>query len=243
VELQPRGAVGPVSATTPARLLASIARDPTPRLTWYGAGGTRVELSGRVLLTWVAKTAHLLADEADAEPGSVVAVDLGPDWRAPIFWLAARYLGATVIGPARPGDAARRGLRADITVVPEEALLRDGAHGYTPPGGVLVVVGAAAVATAVTSPLPPGAVDYGGEVGGQPDALPAPGPQEPLGAADPRPGPPGLDVDAPGRVLRGPGTPVADLVRVWAGGGSVVWHTGLDEAVLARVTAQENVRG
>src|SRR6478735_7253781 len=39
-----------------------------PRLTWYGPDAERVELSGRVLDNWVAKTSNLLQDELDAEP-------------------------------------------------------------------------------------------------------------------------------------------------------------------------------
>lgn len=228
MQLPPRRAAGPVATTTPARLLAGLATDPSPRLTWYGPAGARVELSGRVLTTWVAKTAHLLLEEADVGPGSVVALHLGPDWRAPVFWLAARYLGAVVVAPTAPD--------ADVRVVPEAAVA-PGAPAATSTGGLLVVVAEPAVAAPARTPLPRGALDYGGEVGGQPDALPAPGPQEPLGDG------PGEPRTAAGRVLLGPGTDLADLARLWAGGGSAVWHTGLDGAALARVAAQENVRG
>ena len=58
----------------------------SPRLTWYGPDSERVELSGRVLENWVAKTANYLVDELDAEPGSAVAVDLPVHWRS-LVWL------------------------------------------------------------------------------------------------------------------------------------------------------------
>ena len=40
----------------------------SPRLTWYGPDSERVELSGRVLDNWVAKTSNLLQDELDDRP-------------------------------------------------------------------------------------------------------------------------------------------------------------------------------
>ena len=47
-------------------LLQQLLADPgRPRLTWYGPDAERVELSGKVLLNWVAKTANLLTDELD----------------------------------------------------------------------------------------------------------------------------------------------------------------------------------
>lgn len=197
-----------------ARLVASLQADPRPRLTWYGDGGDRVELTGRVLAQWVAKTAHLLLEEADVEPGSLVRVALGPDWRAPVFWLAAWYLGAAVEGPGT------------VPSPPDVAVVREGDD--VVPGAVTVVVASAALPGPATD-LPPGAVDYGGEVSAQPDQLPTPGPAVVLGVA-PRTG---------DRALLGPDARPADLVATWAAGGSVVLHTGLAERELARVAAQE----
>ena len=57
----------------PAANLMSALRSghsTSPRLTWYGPDSERVELSGRVLDNWVAKTSNLLQDELDAEPGT-----------------------------------------------------------------------------------------------------------------------------------------------------------------------------
>ena len=201
-----------------AALLARLATDHTPRLTWYGPGEARIELSGRVLVTWVAKTAHQLLDEADLEAGGLVRLDLGSDWRAPVFWLAASYLGARVdAGAAR----ATEGADPDVEVLQE---------GTVPVSATaLTVVVPLSALPGPSRDLPPGAVDHG-EVSHFPDVLPAPGPAAPLPTAGPG-----------GRCLRGPGTLPEDLASIWAAGGSVVLHAGLPEDRLARVVAQERV--
>jgi uncharacterized protein (TIGR03089 family) len=80
-----------------ALLRALVASDPgRPRVTWYGPGGERVELSGRVLANWVAKTANLLVEECGVAPGSTVELDLPPHWRTVVFALATWSVGATV---------------------------------------------------------------------------------------------------------------------------------------------------
>jgi uncharacterized protein (TIGR03089 family) len=88
---------------TPTDLLHALATsDPTrPRLTWYDEApgptfGERIELSGRVLATWVAKAANLLEEEFEVGPGSVVAVDLPVHWRAAYWLFAAWSVGASV---------------------------------------------------------------------------------------------------------------------------------------------------
>lgn len=193
-------------------LLARLRADPRPRLTWYGVPDERVELTGRVLVTWVAKTAHLLADEAEVGPGLRLRVELGADWRAPVFVLAAWYLGAGVVEP---------GSSADVAVVPAGA--------PTPPGPTLTVVVPLSPLPGEGGPSPAGAVDYG-EVAAFPDDLPAPR----GGHALPSP------TAGPVRVVLGPGTPVAVVVDVWTGGGSVVLHNGLGGERLAAVARQEN---
>jgi uncharacterized protein (TIGR03089 family) len=226
----------PVPAGRPARPPADVAAlcrellgDPAPRLTWYGPDGARVELTGRVLVTWVAKTAHQLAEEADLEAGGTLRLELGADWRAPVFWLAAGYLGAEVV-PGGPGGAgAGDDVRADVVVVAEGSAA-------APAPALTVVVPRSALPGPVAD-LPAGAVDHG-EVNRYPDQLPAPGPSLPLGT----------DATAPagavggGRVLLDAGTPSRSVVDVWAAGGSVVLHTGLDESALARVAEQERAR-
>lgn len=197
-------------------LLRALQADPRPRLTWYGEGDQRVELTGRVLVTWVAKTAHLLAEEADVVPGSRVLVRLGPDWRAPVLWLATWYLGGEVLHE-------RQGSPPDVDVVPE-------GDADVETTAVVVVVPDSPVPGPVAG-LPAGVVDLGAEVSGQPDTLPAPGPPRRLG-------PPAATAH---RVLTGPALSPDLLVATWAAGGSVVMHTGLPQDVLQRISAQENV--
>ena len=82
------------AATVPALLDALQASGPGPRLTWYAADGERIELSGRVLANWVAKTANLLREEFDVEPGTAVRVELPGHWRRVVVELAVSALGA-----------------------------------------------------------------------------------------------------------------------------------------------------
>lgn len=229
--------IGPPSSATAsgpsrvdvARLLDDLGGDPRPRLTWYSTGGNRVELTGRDLVRWVAKTAHLLVEEGDVEPGSQVRVSLGPDWRAPVFWLATWFLGGSVHDDGTTAWPAT-GDRAPDEVSDDSAVhvVAEGAAGPTT-GSVVVVVGAAALPRPAAT-LPPGGVDYGSEVSGMPDVLPSPGPASLL-AVQARTG---------GRVLLGPRLAAPEVLARWAAGGSVVLHTGLTGDALARVAAQEN---
>ncbi|NLE70825.1 MAG: TIGR03089 family protein [Actinomycetales bacterium] len=78
-------------------LLARITAEPgRPRLTWYGADGERVELSGHVLDNWVTKTANLLVEEYQAGPLTRVLVDLPVHWRAIVWSMATWRVGACV---------------------------------------------------------------------------------------------------------------------------------------------------
>ena len=82
----------------PALLRRLVTTDPgRPRVTWYGPAGERVELSGKVLDNWVAKTANLLVDELDVGPGSRVVVDLPPHWRTLVWLLAVWAAGGCVV--------------------------------------------------------------------------------------------------------------------------------------------------
>lgn len=87
----------------PARVLAdAVAADATrPALTFYDdtaeGGGERIEISRRVLRTWVAKAANALQEGLDVQPGSVVLVDLpSPHWRLAYWALAVWSVGATL---------------------------------------------------------------------------------------------------------------------------------------------------
>ena len=146
------------TAGTVAQLLARVrASDPgRPRLTWYGAGGERVELSARVLENWVAKTANLLVEELDAVPGTAVHLGLPAHWRSAVWSLALLAAGAA---PSAL-DAAEVVVTDRPDAVP------------APPGALLVVVALPALALTAGPGLPPRALDHNAEVAGYGDQLP-----------------------------------------------------------------------
>jgi uncharacterized protein (TIGR03089 family) len=150
--------------TTPAQLLQQLATtDPTrPRLTWYDDAegptrGERIELSGRVLGTWSAKAASLLADDLDVERGGEVALQLPAHWRAVYWALAAWRVGASVSLDADRG--------ADVLVTDRP--------GTAPAATRLVAVSLPALARTWTGPepLPSGCVDEAADVASHPDVF------------------------------------------------------------------------
>ncbi|NVM99321.1 TIGR03089 family protein [Arthrobacter sp. SDTb3-6] len=180
-----------IPSTVPQFLNALRTLNPTaPRLTWYGPDSERVELSGRVLDNWVAKTANFLADELDAGPGTVVALDLPVHWRSFVWLLATWAVGATAVaggagdgaGDGDAGEGADGGNvplgfgRADIVATTDPvaaaasitaaraALTAEGGSGPAGPNPLLVAVALPALAMRWTGALPDGAVDYSGEV-------------------------------------------------------------------------------
>jgi len=121
----------------------------SPRLTWYGPDSERVELSGRVLDNWVAKTSNLLQDELDAEPGKAIRLDLPAHWKSFVWALAAWQLGMEVVFDGTAADLL-------VTDTPD-----DGAGaGFD----AVVAVPLAALAMRWPGELPPGVVDYAAEV-------------------------------------------------------------------------------
>ncbi|MCU6481675.1 uncharacterized protein (TIGR03089 family) [Arthrobacter silviterrae] len=136
-----------------------------PRLTWYGPNSERVELSGKVLDNWVAKTANFLVDELDAESGTVINVDVPVHWRSLVWLLATWAVGATAFTGTGLPDADRcRG--ADVanivaTTDPEAASTRAESSGHQP---YVVAVALPALAMRWTESLPDGALDYSGQV-------------------------------------------------------------------------------
>lgn len=88
-----------------AALLDRARRDPaSPLLTYRDlATGERMELSGASLANAVAKTAGLLRDELDAEPGTVVGVHLPLHWQR-VVWLGACAATGTVFAADAPPD-------------------------------------------------------------------------------------------------------------------------------------------
>nr|WP_237768263.1 TIGR03089 family protein [Serinicoccus sp. CNJ-927] len=85
-----------------AILSQAVAADATrPALTFYddspGGPGERIEISRKVLRTWVSKAANALQEGLDVQPGSVVLVDLpAPHWRLAYWALAVWSVGATL---------------------------------------------------------------------------------------------------------------------------------------------------
>lgn len=122
----------------------------SPRLTWYGPESERVELSGRVLDNWVAKTGNLLQDELDAEPGTRLRLDLPAHWKSLILALAAWQLGMEVVF-----DDAEAELLATANPGPGAA---QGAF------DAVVAVALPALAMRWPGELPTGVVDYAAEV-------------------------------------------------------------------------------
>jgi len=166
--------------SVPALLQRLVADDPgTPRLTWYAAEhartGERIELSARVLSTWVAKTANLLEEEFEVGPGSTVGLDLPTHWRTLVLQLAVWSTGAGVV----LGGALRAG-GVDVLVSSDPDALRRSASAGTD----TVAVSLAPLARDFGAPLPDGVLDYARTVTGYGDH------HSPL--AEPRPGDPAL---------------------------------------------------
>jgi uncharacterized protein (TIGR03089 family) len=120
----------------------------SPRLTWYGPDSERVELSGRVLDNWVAKTGNLLQDELDAEPGMRLALDLPAHWKSMIWALAAWQLGMETV--LNGGEA--------------ELLVTDNPATRTGKYDAVIAVALPALAMRWPGELPAGVIDYAAEV-------------------------------------------------------------------------------
>ncbi|HEX4249647.1 MAG TPA: TIGR03089 family protein, partial [Pseudonocardia sp.] len=83
-------------------LAADAAR---PLVTYYDdATGERIELSGTTLANWAAKTANLMRDECDLEPGARVAVLLPAHWQTLVVLLGAWWCGAEVVADPAGAD-------------------------------------------------------------------------------------------------------------------------------------------
>jgi uncharacterized protein (TIGR03089 family) len=78
-------------------LTKRLSHDPgNPLITFYDEDtGERTELSATTYANWVAKTANVLIEEFDIEPGQSLAITLGPHWLTPVF-LGAIWLNGSV---------------------------------------------------------------------------------------------------------------------------------------------------
>lgn len=126
----------------------------SPALIWYGPGSERIELSGKVLDNWVAKTSNLLVDELDAEPGIRIRLDLPSHWKTLVWALAAWQTGCTVLVGKSPADGTAA---PDVIVTASQEVL-DTAD------GPVVAVAPGALELRWSGGLPAAAVDYAAEV-------------------------------------------------------------------------------
>jgi uncharacterized protein (TIGR03089 family) len=137
--------------TTPALDLMATLRSgnsTAPRLTWYGPDAERVELSGRVLDNWVAKTSNLLQDELDAAPGMRLRLELPAHWKALVWALSAWQLGLEAVLAEPDADFL-------VTADPQSA---EGNY------DAVIAVALPALAMRWSGELAPGCIDYAAEV-------------------------------------------------------------------------------
>jgi uncharacterized protein (TIGR03089 family) len=253
-----------VPADVAGLLRAIVVTDPTrPRLTWYGADGERVELSGKVLDNWVAKAANLLVEEVDAGPDRRIAIDLPTGWRAAVWLLATWSTGACAVLPGNrdvagdPADEATGDLDAWVSDRPGSPAAAAAADA----GALLIAVALPALAASFGPGLPPGALDAAVEGRGRGDVFLPLVPPLPTDPALQRPGRPALShgelapaaAAAAGdlglasgvRLLTDAGpAQVEPLLAAWWSGGSVVLHHDLgllDAAQRQRLADEERV--
>lgn len=158
------------SGPDPRPLLERLESSPRPALVQYPAdedAEARVELSGRVLVNWAAKTANLL-DVEGLTTGSRAVVDLPAGWKSLAVALGALWTGVELLPcptGAQPGEAESA-----------DAVLTDSPEAWAEHPGTLIAVSPGATDTEFGADLPAHAVDLSAEVRQQADQflLPAP---------------------------------------------------------------------
>jgi len=146
---------------TPTALLARRVRldGASPFLTWYDdATGERIELSAVSLANAVAKTANLLADELDVEPGERVGVRLPAHWQT-----ASVLLGLWAVGACVDLDGAA----TRVQVVAEARLGEPGVEAAE----IVLALALRPLGGRLTAAPGPGILDHGAEVPAQPDVF------------------------------------------------------------------------
>jgi uncharacterized protein (TIGR03089 family) len=205
-----------------------------PFVTYYDVtSGERTELSGTTTSNWVAKTAHLLVDELDAEPGTRIEIALPTHWLRPVWILATWAVGATIVDSG-----------ADVFICGPDRLESAPATRHR--------LASALLPFGLPFPTPPdGFVDLGSVLPSQPDAYVAMSDANPADAA--------VDVmgltltyaeldtatGSPERLLLTPGTLDRDIASTLAaarGGGSIVLVSNATPDDLVRVAEQEQAR-
>lgn len=130
----------------------------TPALLWYSQPGERIELSGRVLENWVAKTANFLVDECEVESGDTVTLAMPTHWRSLVIALAALRTGAQLQLLEQGQDAAGAAHSGEVCFAFDPEVL-DGLEIDYP-----VLVDRGPLSPRYMGELPAGAVDYCAEV-------------------------------------------------------------------------------
>jgi uncharacterized protein (TIGR03089 family) len=130
--------------TVDGRLRTALINDAArPLVTFYDdATGERVELSVATFDNWVAKTANLLRDGLDVQPGGRVGLLLPLHWQAAV-WIVACWAAGAVVVPGSTdtdvivADASSLGTAADVrgadvvglSLAPLGAPLQEAPHG------------------------------------------------------------------------------------------------------------------
>lgn len=208
-----------VPATGPVAGLELRRQDASPLLTWY-RGPDRVELSGRTVGGWVAKTVHLMAEEGIV-PGDRVGLPLLAHhrlhWVSLTWLLACWWAGAVPVVRERAAEPP-----TDLEVSGPDPAGSD-------PRVPLVQCSLNPLGGPCRNPAP-GAIDFSDALA-MPDEMPAPAPADPA-----RPGMEGMasltgaGLDAAARIDRRlliAGSPEPDelallLAGCLAGSGSLI---------------------
>lgn len=141
-----------------SRFMQLLATRHSPALLWYSAPGERIELSGRVLENWVAKSANFLTDECELDVAARLAVPLRLHWRSLVLALAGLQVGAHLTWE----QAESADVRASFD--PRE-LLESAGENYR------VAVASEPLAPRFMGQLPEGVLDFAAEVRSHPDAF------------------------------------------------------------------------
>ena len=210
----------------------------SPALIWYGPDSERVELSGKVLDNWAAKTSNYLAEELDAEPGTTVELDLPVHWKTLVWALGAWQAGCPIALSATAG-APVRATAADTE--PRAA------------GELVSAVALPALAMSWPDALPAGTGDYAAEVRAFADTWTGPDyrdePADAIAGTAAEPGIPFSDLTGAatvdGQTVLAPaeaGTQriLGAALAVWARGGTLVL-TGNGVEASERMLAAEKV--
>jgi uncharacterized protein (TIGR03089 family) len=147
--------------TGPADLLRRVvtAEPSRPLVTFYDdAAGERIELSAKTFDNWVAKTANLLVDGLDAEPGERVALALPPHWQTAVWLFACWAAGLTVV-PIDPDD-----LEATVAADAEIVVVTGAGTAVRPPAARDIVGLSLHAMGGPLQDCPPGVIDYAAEV-------------------------------------------------------------------------------